>query len=209
MLHMQTNFIVGIGGGSGSGKTSLATKLASLYPTQVQIINLDNYYKPKHLLAKLNGSNAINYDHPDNLNYDSLCEQLTLLKQGQYVFQPKVSFYGEASPMLTLQPKPIVLVEGIFCLVKAQLRNFLDYKIFIEVNAQIRLARRLVRDIDERQISYQAGLEQFKSMTQPGHLQYIEPSKKFAQEILTYNYMHNNELGSLIELITSKLNIKS
>ena len=178
--------IIGIAGGTGSGKTTVANKLSSGLPRGgCQVIEHDSYYRDRSRLSP-EEQEAVNYDHPDSLDSALLAEHLGRLRAGQSVDVPVYDYVSHSRLPETRRvvPTPVIIVEGILVFVEKQLRDQFDIKIFVDTDADIRLIRRIRRDIERRGRSFQAVREQYYNTVRPMHLQFVEPSKRWADLII-------------------------
>jgi uridine kinase len=181
-----TPLIIGIAGGTGSGKTTVAQKLAaSIPPERCVIIEHDSYYRDLGHLAP-EERDLVNYDHPDALESDLLIEHLRRLRAGQPVDVPAYDFvtHTRKPRAQRVMPAPVIIVEGILVFVDEKLRAQLDIKIFVDTDADIRLIRRIRRDIEHRGRSFSSVREQYYRTVRPMHMAYVEPSKRWADLIL-------------------------
>ena len=178
--------IIGIAGGTGSGKTTVTNKiLESLDRDKVTIIAHDSYYRDIAFYTELS-PDMVNFDHPSSLETGLLVEHLQSLRKGMSVNQPIYNFttHKRMKETLTLQPQPIVIVEGILIFVDRDLRDLMDIKIFIDADADERLLRRIKRDILERGRSIDSVMNQYVRTVKPMHLEFVEPSKHWADIII-------------------------
>ncbi|MGH8957891.1 MAG: uridine kinase [Acidimicrobiia bacterium] len=196
--------VIGIAGGSGSGKTTIAAAVASAV-TGVTIIQHDAYYRHRPELAFAERS-AVNYDHPDSLETVLLIEHLVLLGKGEAVEVPTYDFAAHLRSERTTPAASarVVIVEGILVLADADLRTHLDLKIYVDTDADLRLARRIKRDIDERGRSLDSVLGQYFATVRPMHLKFVEPSKRYADLIVPEGY-NPNALATVVEMIRANL----
>jgi uridine kinase len=193
--------IVGIAGGTGSGKTTVVRKLLGAFPNgEVIVIPQDAYYKDNSQIS-LEERQKINFDHPDSLEFTLLIDQLKQLKKGKSIEMPIYSYLTclRAKETITIKPARVVLVEGILILADLGLRNMLDIKVFVDADADDRLGRVIQRDIVERGRSVLKVLERYHDTVKPSHLQFIEPSKRYADIIIPGG--GENEVG--IEMLIS------
>lgn len=178
--------IIGIAGGTGSGKTTVANKLAAAIPQgRCILIEHDSYYRDRsELLPRLRG--AVNYDHPDALESELLAQHLVQLRAGRAVDIPIYDYVTHTRRRETrrVEPSPVIIVEGILVFVEPLLREQLDIKIFVDTDADIRLIRRIRRDLEQRGRTFQSVREQYYTTVRPMHLQYVEPSKRWADLII-------------------------
>jgi uridine kinase len=178
--------IIGIAGGTGSGKSTVVRNLIDfLPPDSVAIIPQDNYYRDMGHLS-LEERNQLNFDHPDSIEFELLVEHVKQIKQNKEIDIPTYSFstHSRLEETITLHSRKVVIVEGIMVLVNEYLRDQLDLKIFVDTDADDRLGRRLKRDISERGRTVEEVLWRYHSMVKPMHLQFIEPSKRYADIII-------------------------
>lgn len=178
--------IVGIAGGTGCGKTTVVNKLMENFPNdEVIVIPQDSYYKDNRQIS-LEERQKINFDHPDSLEFNLLIEHLKKLKKGKSVEMPIYSYLTclRSKETITINPAKVVLVEGILILADEGLRKMLDIKVFVDADADDRLGRVIQRDIVERGRSVLKVLERYHDTVKPSHLQFIEPSKRYADIII-------------------------
>jgi uridine kinase len=179
-------FVIGIAGGTGSGKTTLATRLlASVGEAQALILHQDAYYK-NHAELPLHDRDTLNYDHPDAIDWPLLLEQVDALRAGRPISMPVYDFHNHARrPQSKLMPaRPIILVEGILIFDRPQLRSLMHLKLFVETDADVRFIRRLERDVRDRGRTPESVVKQYLATVRPMHLQFVEPSKRFADLII-------------------------
>lgn len=178
--------ILAVAGGTGSGKTTVArTILDRVGAGHIAYVPHDAYYRDREQLpADAHGN--VNWDHPDALDTDLMIVQLLALRAGRPIALPVYDFTHNrrAAATVTVAPQPIILVEGILLLADARLRALFDMKIFVDTDADIRLIRRLQRDIAERGRSAQSVIEQYLATVRPMHLEFVEPSKRYADVII-------------------------
>ena len=198
-----TRLVIGIAGGTGSGKTTIANSLAAaLPPGALAIIDHDSYYKDRPELS-FEERQKINYDHPDALEDSLLISHLDVLRAGNPVEIPQYDFTRHARLQETrrVDPAPVVVVEGILVFVDEALRQRLDVKIFVDTDADIRVFRRIRRDIEQRGRMFQSIREQYYRTVRPMHLQFVEPSKRWADLIIPEG--GNNHVA--LDMIIGKL----
>jgi uridine kinase len=178
--------IIGIGGGSGSGKTTVALKVKERFPRRtVEIIHHDSYYHDRPDLTA-EQRKKINYDHPNAFETQLLVQHLTELRAGKPIAKPIYDFTTQRRRPDTemVEPADIVFVEGILVLESAELRGQMDIRLYVDVEDDERFIRRLSRDIHERARSMESVIEQYRNTVRPMHLQFVEPSKRYAQVII-------------------------
>ena len=187
--------IIGIAGGTGSGKTTVVRRITELLPKgQVAILSQDSYYKDNSHLP-LEERQRLNFDHPDSLDFELLVKDIKALKAGNNIRQPIYSYLTctRAKESIEVTPHKVIIVEGILIFTRAELRKLMDIKIFVDADADDRLGRVICRDIVERGRSVQAVLERYEKTVKPMHLQFIEPSKRYADLIIPQ--VGHNEVG--------------
>jgi len=182
---MDKIFVIGIAGGSASGKTTIVNRLKQDFGSDIVVINHDSYYKA-HFDMSYAERAALNYDHPDSFDTEKMVEDVGRLKQGEEIDIPCYDFaiYNQTGQTIHVIPKPVVLVEGILVLENKQLRDLMDLKVYVDTDADERLMRRLRRDISNRGRTMDSVLAQYTSTVKPMHEQFVEPSKKYADIII-------------------------
>lgn len=183
---MRRPLVIGIAGGSGSGKTTVAKSVAGAIPGQsVATIEHDHYYRDRPELS-FDERCQLNYDHPDSLETELLVAHLEALRQGRGVVVPIYDFktHRRAAESRRVEPTPVLIVEGILVFVDAALRAQLDLKIYVDTDADIRAFRRIRRDIEQRGRTFDSIREQYYRAVRPMHLQFVEPSKRWADIII-------------------------
>ena len=181
-----TPFLIGIGGGTGSGKSHLTKNILSSFPAdEIARIDCDSYYRDiSHL--PLSERLKTNFDDPDSLDLDFLLTQLQVLSKGQSIKKPLYDFatHLRSSEGELITPSPILLLEGIFALYDERIRSLLHYKIYVDADPDLRLIRRLRRDVAERGRSMNSVIDQYLNSVRPMHFRHIEPTKAYADLIL-------------------------
>lgn len=201
--------IIGIAGGSGSGKTTVAKKIIEGLPEEsVSIIPQDAYYKDNSHLT-IEERKDINFDHPSSIEFDLLVDHIDKLLQGQSIHMPVYSYLTctRNKETVKIEPTKVVIVEGILILTNARLRQRLGIKVFVDADSDNRLMRILVRDNKERGRSYEKVIDHYKNFVQPMHLQFIEPSKKFADIIVPEGGQNHIAIDILRSRICQNINI--
>ena len=199
--------VVGIAGGTGSGKTTVVKKIMENLPdNQVVLLSLDSYYKDNSHL-KLEERQEINFDHPDSLEFSLLSHHIRQLKQGKVIWQPIYSYLTctRSGEDIKVEPREVTILEGILILTNKELRNLIDVKVFVDADADDRLSRVITRDIRERGRSADKVLERYEKTVKPMHLQFIEPSKRFADIIIPQGGNNQVAIDILTTLILNRL----
>jgi uridine kinase len=199
--------IVGIAGGTGSGKTTVVRKVIDGFPnSEVIVLPQDAYYKDNSHIA-IEERQKINFDHPDSVEFSLLIEQLGDLKGGRDIEMPVYSYLTciRSKETITVRPARVALVEGILILTDSKLRDLLDIKVFVDADADDRLGRVITRDIAERGRSVFDVLERYHGTVKPSHLQFIEPSKRYADIIIPGGGENQVGIEVLISIIEKHL----
>lgn len=195
-------FVIGIAGGTGSGKTTIARAIAKSLPQEhVAMLEHDWYYRDRPDLSPAERA-QLNFDHPDSLETGLLVEHLRALNEGKSIDVPGYDFMSHARKRETtrVEPKPVIIVEGILVFVEEQLRAAMNVKIFVDTDADIRLMRRIRRDIEQRGRTFQSIREQYYKTVRPMHLAFVEPSKRWADVLIPEGGNH-----VALDLVTSRL----
>ena len=196
--------LVGIAGGTGSGKTTLANTLIDTLDEENTIfIPHDNYYKDRSHLPFAERE-KVNYDHPDAFETELLISHLKKIKKGKKIKMPQYDYstHTRKEKTIEVKPKPLIIVEGILVLADEKLRNLFDIKLFVDTDADIRILRRLKRDINDRNRSFESVYEQYLATVKPMHEAFVEPSKSHADIIIPEGGMNdvaNNLLLTKLE----------
>ena len=182
---MKSPMLIGIAGGTGSGKSTFADRLLALFPNEITLISYDNYYKPQDHL-EFEERTKTNYDCPDALDTDLLVKHLRQLQNGDAVAVPNYDFklHTRKAEMTRLEPSPIIIVDGILTFHDERLREMFDIKIFTDADADERILRRLRRDVNERGRDIDGVINQYLGTVKPMHGIYVEPTKKYADIII-------------------------
>jgi uridine kinase len=202
--HLEASTIlVGIAGGTGSGKTTFAEKIQSFFPDKCILISQDSYYKDLSHLSE-DEKNHRNFDHPDSIDFALLLRHLEALREGKAVEAPIYLFSSHTRSKTSqfIPAKPLIIVEGILLFSEKSIRDLFDMKIFIATDDDIRLLRRIERDIRERGRDFASIKEQYLTTVKPMHEAFVEPSKRFADIIIPDGGY--NEKG--LSVIYAKLN---
>ena len=191
---MEKPILIGITGGTGSGKSTIADALYSNFSNEcITMIQQDMYYKDQSNLS-MEERVKTNYDHPMAFDNDLLVEHLQKLIKGEAIEKPRYDFtiHNRAKDTTTVEPREIIIVEGILILEDERIRDLLDIKVYVDTDADIRILRRLVRDIDERGRTVESVIDQYLKMVRPMHMEFTEPTKRYADIIIPeggHNYV--------------------
>ena len=202
---MANPFVIGVAGGTGSGKSTVADNLiAATGPGAVAVIALDSYYHDHGHLDWIDRT-QVNYDHPDAFDWKLLHEHVQQLRASRPADIPVYNFtiHTRSSATETVQPAPIIVVEGILVLYESSLRELLDLKVFVDADADVRFIRRLERDVRERGRTPESVIIQYLATVRPSHLSFIEPSKRYADVIIPHGGMNAPALDMLIARVRS------
>ena len=182
---MKDILVIGIAGGTGSGKTTLMDNLVKRFDDDVTVLSHDNYYRRRDDMT-LEERSKVNYDEPAALETDLMVRHLDLLRQGQAIECPVYDFsqHNRSNKTTTIEPKRVIIVEGILIFEDEALRDLMDIRIFVDTDADVRLGRRILRDVEERGRTLQSVLEQYQTTVKPMHEMYVEPSKKHAHLVV-------------------------
>lgn len=178
--------IIGIAGGTGSGKTTVVKKIVeALPPHYVSVVPLDSYYNDTSHMTE-EERHAINFDHPDAFDWKLLIKQVNQLRKGEAIEQPTYSYLlcNRLSETVHVEPKPVIIIEGIMTLLNKKLRDMMDLKIFVDADSDERLIRNIQRDIVERGRDVKTVVDRYLDVLKPMHEQFIEPTKRYADIII-------------------------
>ncbi len=199
--------VIGIAGGSGSGKTTVAqTILQRVGPDRISFLQHDAYYKDLSGLPPIQRA-EVNFDHPNSLENELLIKHILQLKKGQAVEVPIYDFstHSRTDRTFTVQPRSVILVEGILIFAESSLRDLFDVKIFVDTDSDLRLIRRLQRDIAERGRTTESVIKQYMSTVRPMHLDFVEPSKRYADVIIPEGGFNAAALDMVVARIETML----
>ena len=195
---MGNVMVIGIAGGTGSGKTTITRKLVQRFGSDVSVIYHDNYYKAHHDMSYEQRS-KLNYDHPDAFDNDLLIQHLKELKAGRAIDCPVYDYanHNRSSEVQHIEPAPVLIVGGILPLAEPELCSLFDYKIYVDTDADERILRRILRDVKERGRSLDSVIAQYRATVKPMHEAFVEPSKRNADIIIP----NGGENGPAIEML--------
>lgn len=203
---MET-ILIGIAGGTGSGKTTLADKLVDSFGSnEVSILRHDNYYK-RHDEMCYEERCKLNYDHPDAFDTDLLCEHIRMLKSGKSVNMPVYDYtiHNRSDQTIAVACAPVIVLEGILIFAEPELCKLMDIKVFVDTDADVRILRRIIRDVKERGRSLDSVISQYLTTVKPMHEQFVEPSKRMADIIIPEGGENIVALEMLIERVKRHL----
>lgn len=197
--------IIGIAGGTGSGKTTVVNQILNELPAdEVCVISQDSYYKETHHLSYQERT-KINFDHPKAIDFELLVKHMTALRNGEIIEQPVYSFvtHDRVKDTLITHPRKVVIIEGILIFNSRELRDLCDIKIFVHADADERLIRRVRRDIEERGRDINEVLSRYQNTLKPMHQQFIEPTKNYA-DIIIPNDRYNTVAVDIVRTVISQ-----
>ena len=207
---MDKVMVIGIAGGTGSGKTTITRKLMQRFGNDVSVIYHDNYYKAHHNMPYEERA-KLNYDQPDAFDTDQLIEAVRALKKGRSVICPvyDYSIHDRSEKTITVKPAKVVIVEGILIFENKELCELMDIKVFVDADADVRILRRIVRDVRDRGRSLESVVNQYLSTVKPMHEKYVEPSKRNADIIVPEGGHNKVALELLMERVRAHLEGKT
>lgn len=203
----MNTILIGIAGGTGSGKTTLADKLVDSFGNdEVSILRHDNYYK-RHDEMCYEERSKLNYDHPDAFDTELLCEHIHTLKAGKAVQMPvyDYSIHNRSDETIQVNPAPVIVLEGILIFAEQRLCELMDIKVFVDTDADVRILRRIVRDVNKRGRSLDSVIDQYLTTVKPMHDQFVEPSKRRADIIIPEGGENVVALDMLIQRVRRHL----
>jgi uridine kinase len=200
-------FIIGVAGGSGSGKTTVVSHIINrVGPENLVLIQHDSYYRDlKHL--EFEDRAKQNFDHPSSLETELMVRHIEALSKGYSIEVPMYDFKNHVrkEETVSLAPKPVILIDGILIFFEKELRNLMDLKLFVDTDSDVRLIRRMRRDIIERQRTVESVLDQYEKFVRIMHLEFVEPTKRYADIIIPHGGENQAALDMLNALISGKL----
>jgi len=201
----EPRLIVGVAGGSGSCKTTVVRRIVeSLGPEEVTLLDHDRYYRDRNEL-RLEERAALNYDHPDALETDLMVRHVRELKAGRPVQVPRYDFtrHARLPDSETFVPRRAIILEGILIFTDSALRQLMDIKVFVDTDSDTRFIRRLVRDVSERGRTMESVIDQYQSTVKPMHLEFVEPSKRYADVLIPMGGHNTVAVDLLLTLLRS------
>ena len=203
---MDNVMVIGIAGGTGSGKTTITRKLLQIFGDDVAVIHHDNYYKAHHYMS-YDERAKLNYDHPDAFDTDLLIQTVSALKNGRAVSCPVYDYtiHDRSDKTITIEPARVIIVEGILIFQNKELCDKMDIKIFVDTDADVRILRRVVRDVRDRGRSMESVVTQYLTTVKPMHERFVEPSKRNADIIIPEGGHNAVALELVIERVRAHL----
>ena len=203
---MSDIMVIGIAGGTGSGKTTITRKLIESFGPDVSVIHHDNYYKAHHNMS-YEERTRLNYDHPNAFDTELLIRDLRRLKRGQTIQCPVYDYtiHDRTDKTVTIKPTRVIVVEGILIYESRELCREMDIKIYVDTDADVRILRRIVRDVRDRGRSLESVIDQYLTTVKPMHEQFVEPSKRRADVIIPEGGQNKVALEMVIERVRAHL----
>ena len=203
---MKDVIVIGIAGGTGSGKSTLINRIKDEFSDSITMLSHDFYYK-KHVGISFEDRKKLNYDHPDAFDTDLMIEHVKELTQGREIERPVYDFtiHNRIDETVTVKPAKVIIVEGILIFENQELRDMCDIKVFIDTDADVRIIRRIIRDVEERGRTLESIVNQYLTTVKPMHEQFVEPSKKYADLIIPEGGYNRVALEMLNERIHALL----
>lgn len=198
---MKNTFIIGIAGGSGSGKSTFARKIQEHFPQDVAYISCDNYYH-KHDDIPLEMRKKLNYDTPEAIEFSLMCEQIKALKNNEDILSPSYNFslHTRNKEPVIIKAKPVIIIDGILIFTNPELREMMDMKIYVETDADERILRRVMRDVYKRGRDLNGIVDQYLNTVKPMHNKYVEPTKAYADIII-----NGGENKTALDIVKTKI----
>lgn len=198
--------VIGVAGGSASGKTTIINKLKEFFGEDIAVVSHDSYYRA-HDEMTYEERSLLNYDHPDSLESERMAEDVRQLLKGRAIDMPVYDFcvHNRAKETVKVEPKSVIIMEGILILENKELRDLMDIKIFVDTDADERLMRRMKRDMVERGRSFESIISQYSETVKPMHEEFVEPSKKYADVIIPRGGENAAGLDMIITYMTKML----
>ena len=196
--------IIGLCGGSGSGKSTIIEMVKEYFPGQVSVLDMDNYYISRDELS-FEERRTVNYDIPESLDWEMLVDHIKNLKKGESIEQPRFTFqtYERTEETVTTVPSPILIVDGIFSFYHRELRALYDWKVYVDVPADMRFARRMLRNMKRYGRTAEFEMEQYFDKVRPMHEKYVEPCRQYADMVLCFEEYQISSILPLLKKIES------
>ena len=210
MAEAKNTILIGIAGGTGSGKTTLADKVVDSFGRdEVSILRHDNYYK-RHDEMNYEDRSKLNYDHPDAFDTELLCEHIKELKKGKAIQMPVYDYtiHNRSDKTILVEPAPVIVLEGILIFAEPSLCELMDIRVFVDTDADVRILRRIVRDVKDRGRSLDSVINQYLTTVKPMHEQFVEPSKRRADIIIPEGGENAVALEMLIQRVRKHLELR-
>lgn len=202
--------VIGVAGGTGSGKSTLVKRLQEAFKEEEVVTLCHDYYYKAHPELTYEERTKLNYDHPQSFDTDMLVEHIRTLKNNVPIEHPVYSFvdHNRTAETVLVKPSKVIIVDGILIFENKELRDLMDIKVYVDTDADIRLARRILRDVCERGRTMQSVISQYTSTVKPMHEEFVEPSKKYADVIIPEGGFNSVAVSMLIRSIQSQINAK-
>lgn len=203
---MSDVIVIGVAGGTGSGKTTLVKALVNRFGDNITVLSHDNYYK-RHDELTYEERTKLNYDHPDAFDTDLLIEDIKRLRRGETVHCPTYDYtiHDRAEKTVTVRPARVIIVEGILIFQSRELCDLMDIKIYVDTDADVRILRRIVRDVRDRGRSLESVVNQYLTTVKPMHEQFVEPSKRKADIIIPEGGHNQVAMDMVLERVRAHL----
>ena len=203
---MNDTIVIGIAGGTGSGKTTITRRIMQSFGGEVSVVYHDNYYKAHHDMDYQERT-KLNYDHPNAFDTGLMIEHLRMLKNGQTVKSPIYDYtvHDRTERTVTIRPAKVIVVEGILIFENLELCDLMDIKIFVDTDADVRILRRIVRDVRDRGRSLESVVNQYLTTVKPMHEQFVEPSKRRADIIIPEGGHNQVALQMVLERVRAHI----
>ena len=200
--------IIGVAGGSGSGKSTLVKKLQEAFGAEDVSTLCHDYYYKEHSDMSYEQRTQLNYDHPQAFDTDMMVEHIRSLKDNETIERPVYSFveHNRTAERVSVKPSKVIIIDGILIFENQELRDLMDIKVFVDTDADVRLARRILRDVCNRGRSMESVIEQYLSTVKPMHEEFVEPSKRYADVIIPEGGFNSVAVEMLIQSIRSLIN---
>ncbi|MBO5043765.1 MAG: uridine kinase [Alistipes sp.] len=200
--------IIGVAGGSGSGKSTLVKKLQEAFGAEDVSTLCHDYYYKEHSDMSYEQRTQLNYDHPQAFDTDMMVAHIRSLKSNETIERPVYSFveHNRTAERVTVKPSKVIIIDGILIFENQELRDLMDIKVFVDTDADVRLARRILRDVCNRGRSMESVIEQYLSTVKPMHEEFVEPSKRYADVIIPEGGFNSVAVEMLIQSIRSLIN---